>query len=69
MTEFHQAAAAVYLAAGIAALLGIVMPSSRLSRGAIGALVLGAVLQGTGNPRRRRSPISGAWGRSSPGWP
>ena len=48
MTEFHQAAAAVYLAAGIAALLGIVMPSSRLSRGAIGALVLGAVLQGIG---------------------
>jgi ABC-type transport system involved in cytochrome c biogenesis permease subunit len=44
--EFHQAAAAVYLAAGIGALLGIVLPSARIARGAVWGLALGALLQG-----------------------
>lgn len=56
MTEFHQAAAAVYLAAGIMALLGIVLPSERVSRGAIGSLVLGAVFQGIAFATLHRQP-------------
>lgn len=46
MTEFHQAAAAVYLASGIAALLGIVLPSERIARASLYGLVVGAALQG-----------------------
>ena len=46
MTGFQQAAAAIYLAAGIAALLGLVLPSPRLTRGAVWVLGLGAVVQG-----------------------
>lgn len=56
MTEFHQAAAAVYLAAGIAALLGIVLPSDRMSRVAIWALVAGAALQGIAFATLHRQP-------------
>ena len=56
MIEFHQAAAAVYLAAGIAALVGIVLPSPRMSRGAVWGLVLGAVLQGLGFATLHRQP-------------
>ena len=48
MIGFHQAAAAIYLAAGIGALLGIVLPSARMSRGAVWGLALGALLQGLG---------------------
>jgi ABC-type transport system involved in cytochrome c biogenesis permease subunit len=45
MMGFQQAAAAIYLAAGIGALLGLVLPSPRLSRGAVWAVGLGAVVQ------------------------
>lgn len=46
MIEFQQAAAAVYLAAGVGALLGIALPSARMSRGAVWGLGLGVLLQG-----------------------
>ncbi|MFT5443049.1 MAG: ABC-type uncharacterized transport system permease subunit [Myxococcota bacterium] len=45
MIEFHQLAAALYLAAGIGALVGLVLPSPRMNRGARWGLVLGAVVQ------------------------
>lgn len=45
MVEFHQLAAAIYLAAGIGALVGIVLPAPRMSRGAAFGLVLGAAVQ------------------------
>lgn len=48
MIEFHQAAAAIYLATGIAALVGIVLPAPRLASWALAGLVLGAALQGIG---------------------
>ena len=48
LIEFHQAAAAIYLAAGIGALLGIVLPSRRMTRGAVWGLALGAVVQALG---------------------
>jgi ABC-type uncharacterized transport system permease subunit len=48
LIEIHQAAAAVYLAAGIGALLAIVLPSARMSRGAVWGLGLGALLQSLG---------------------
>ena len=46
MTWFLQASAAVYLASGLGALLGLLLPSARLLRGATSGLALGAVLQG-----------------------
>ena len=48
MIEIHQAAAAIYLAAGIGALLAIVLPSPRMSRGAVWGLALGALVQSFG---------------------
>jgi ABC-type uncharacterized transport system permease subunit len=39
---FQQTAAAIYLAAGVGALLGIALPSARISRGALWGLGLGA---------------------------
>ena len=45
MVEFHQLAAAIYLAAGIGALVGVVLPAPRMSRGAAWGLALGAVIQ------------------------
>ena len=45
MIEIQQAAAAIYLAAGIGALLAVVLPSPRMSRGAVWGLALGAILQ------------------------
>ncbi len=46
MAEFHQMAAAVYLASGVGALLGVVLPSERMRRGAIWGLAIGALLHG-----------------------
>ena len=48
MVEFHQIAAALYLAAGVGALLGVVVGSARMERGAAWGLALGAVVQGLG---------------------
>ncbi len=45
MVELHQIAAAIYLAAGIMALLGMTLPAPRLSRGAVWGLALGAAVQ------------------------
>ena len=45
MVEFHQLAAAIYLAAGIGALVSVVLPSSRMSRGAAWGLAMGAAVQ------------------------
>lgn len=45
MIEIQQAAAAIYLAAGIGALLALVLPSRRMSRGAVWGLALGAIVQ------------------------
>jgi ABC-type transport system involved in cytochrome c biogenesis permease subunit len=46
MIELQQTAAAIYLAAGVGALIGIALPSERASRGAVWGLALGAVVQG-----------------------
>lgn len=60
MIELHQAAAAIYLAAGIGALLGIVLPSPRMARGAIWGLAFGALIQGIGFATlHRMSPAPG----------
>ena len=48
MVEFHQIAAALYLAAGLGALLGVVVGSPRIERGAAVGLVLGAVVHALG---------------------
>jgi ABC-type transport system involved in cytochrome c biogenesis permease subunit len=48
MVEFHQIAAALYLAAGIGALLGIVLGKPGMERGASMGLVLAAVFHGAG---------------------
>lgn len=45
MVEFHQLAAAIYLAAGIGALVGVVLPAPKMSRGAAWGLALGALVQ------------------------
>jgi ABC-type uncharacterized transport system permease subunit len=45
LVEFHQLAAAIYLAAGIGALVGVVLPAPRMSRGAAWGLVIGAAVQ------------------------
>lgn len=44
MIELHQVAAALYLAAGLGALLGIVLPSPRMVRGSAWGLALGALV-------------------------
>ena len=44
MIELHQITAALYLAAGIGSLLGIVLPSPRMRRGGIWGLALGALV-------------------------
>lgn len=46
MIELHQIAAALYLAAGIGSLLGMMLPEPRMSRGGVWGLVLGAVVHG-----------------------
>lgn len=46
MTWFVQASAAIYLASGVGALLGLVLPAPRLSRGAVFGLAMGIILQG-----------------------
>lgn len=46
MVEFHQIAAALYLAAGVGAVLGVVVRSDRMERGAAWGLALGALTQG-----------------------
>lgn len=48
MVEFQQIAAAIYLAAGVGALLGISLPSRRISRGAVWGLGIGAFFQALG---------------------
>ncbi|MGH0035214.1 MAG: cytochrome C assembly family protein [Myxococcota bacterium] len=44
MVTFHQIAAALYLAAGVGGLLGIVLPAPRIARGAAVGLALGVVV-------------------------
>lgn len=44
MVEFHQLAAAIYLAAGIGALVGVVLPAPKMSRGAAWGLGIGAAV-------------------------
>jgi ABC-type transport system involved in cytochrome c biogenesis permease subunit len=46
MLGFHQLAAAIYLAAGLGALLGVVLPAPRMLRGATWGLLLGALVHG-----------------------
>jgi ABC-type transport system involved in cytochrome c biogenesis permease subunit len=46
MIGFQQAAAAIYLAAGIFSLLGLVLPAPRLTRAAVWVLGLGALIHG-----------------------
>ena len=45
MIEFQQFAAAIYLAAGIGALVGVVLPAPRMSRGAAFGLWIGVLMQ------------------------
>jgi ABC-type uncharacterized transport system permease subunit len=45
VVELHQIAAALYLAAGIGALLGVVLGRPRMERGAAWGLALGATIQ------------------------
>jgi ABC-type uncharacterized transport system permease subunit len=44
VVTFHQIAAAVYLAAGVGGLLGIVLPAPRMARGSALGLALGVVI-------------------------
>ncbi len=44
MIDFQQTAAAIYLAAGVGALLGIALPSTRISHGAVWGLAAGALV-------------------------
>ena len=46
MTWFVQASAAIYLASGLGALLGLVLAAPRLARGAVWGLALGILCQG-----------------------
>ena len=48
MIEFQQIAAALYLAAGLGAMLGMVLADARISRGAVWGLALGAAMQTLG---------------------
>jgi ABC-type uncharacterized transport system permease subunit len=45
LVEFHQLAAAIYLAAGIGGLVGVVLPAPRMNRGAAWGLAIGAAVQ------------------------
>jgi len=45
LIRFQQIAAAIYLAAGVGALLGIALPTTRVRRGAVWGLALGAGVQ------------------------
>jgi ABC-type uncharacterized transport system permease subunit len=45
VTEFQQIAAALYLAAGVGALVAVTLPSQRMARGAVWGLGLGAAVQ------------------------
>lgn len=45
MIQFQQMAAVLYLAAGVGALLGLVLPAPKIQRGARVGLILGAVCQ------------------------
>ena len=45
MNELQQIAAALYLAAGVGALLAVTLPSRRMERGAVVGLALGALVQ------------------------
>jgi ABC-type transport system involved in cytochrome c biogenesis permease subunit len=46
LIAFQQTAAAIYLAAGIGALLGVALPAPRIVRGAVWGLAAGALVQG-----------------------
>jgi ABC-type transport system involved in cytochrome c biogenesis permease subunit len=46
LAEFQQMAAALYLAAGVGAVVGMVLPSARMARGAVFGLALGALVHG-----------------------
>ncbi|MBW2382624.1 MAG: cytochrome c biogenesis protein CcsA [Deltaproteobacteria bacterium] len=46
MIPFLQTAAAIYLAAGVGALLGVALPAPRIVRGAVWGLAAGAVIHG-----------------------
>lgn len=48
MIELYQIAAALYLAAGLGSLLGLVLPSPRMSRGGVWGLGLAAVVHSAG---------------------
>jgi len=48
LIELHQIAAALYLAAGIGSLLGLLLPEPRMSRGGAWGLGLAAVVHGLG---------------------
>ena len=56
MVEFHQIAAALYLAAGVGAVLGVVLGRERIERGAVLGLALGAVFQGAGFATHHKVP-------------
>jgi ABC-type transport system involved in cytochrome c biogenesis permease subunit len=56
MVEFHQIAAALYLAAGIGALLGVVLGKPGMERGASLGLGLGALSQAAGFATLHRLP-------------
>jgi ABC-type transport system involved in cytochrome c biogenesis permease subunit len=43
---FQQTAAAIYLAAGVGALLGVALPAPRISRGSVWGLAAGALMHG-----------------------
>lgn len=45
MVELHQLAAAIYLAAGIGALVGVALPAPQMNRGALWGLGIGALVQ------------------------
>ena len=45
LVEVHQLAAAIYLAAGIGALVGVVLPAPRMIRGSAWGLGIGALVQ------------------------
>ena len=48
MIALHQIAAALYLAAGIGALLGVALPAPRMARGATWGLALGGLVHAAG---------------------
>ncbi len=58
MVEFYQIAAALYLAAGLGALLAVVLKRERMERGAALGLGLGAAVQGIGLATLHRVPAA-----------